>query len=117
MLHRIRLAMEAGTIEKSDGTAEADETLIGGLAKDMHKHKREEKIKGTGASGKAIVMGVLEPWFWHKKSWVIKAKRITDTTKETLHAEIKAAVETGITIYTDSHGGYGGLHRNTSMRL
>src|ERR1019366_4811256 len=31
MLHRIRLAMETGSIEKADGTAEADETLIGGL--------------------------------------------------------------------------------------
>jgi transposase-like protein len=109
MLHRIRLAMDAGTIEKAGGTAEADETLIGGLAKNMHKHKREEKIKGTGASGKAIVMGILSRGSGTNKSRVIKAKRITDTTKETLHAEIKAAVETGSTIYTDSHGGYGGL--------
>ena len=109
MLHRIRLAMETGTIEKSDGTAEADETLIGRLAKNMHKHKREEKIKGTGASGKAIVMGILSRGSGTNKSRVVKAKRITDTTKETLHTEIKAAVETASTIYTDSHGGYGGL--------
>ena len=109
MLHRIRLAMETGTIEKSDGTAEADETLIGRLAKNMHKHKREEKIKGTGASGKAIVMGILSRGSGTNKSRVVKAKRITDTTKETLHTEIKAAVETGSTICTDSHGGYGGL--------
>ncbi len=109
MLHRIRLAMETGTVEKTGGTAEADETLIGGLAKNMHKHKREEKIKGTGASGKAIVIGVLSRGSGTNKSRVIKAKRIADTTKETLHAEIKAAVETGSTIYTDSHGGYGGL--------
>ena len=54
-------------------------------------------------------MGVLSRGSGTNKSWVIKAKRITDTTKETLHAEIKAAVETGSTIYTDSHGGYGGL--------
>ena len=111
MLHRIRLAMESGTIEKAAGIAEADETLIGGLAKNMHKHKREEKIKGTGGSGKAIVivMGILSRGSGTNKSRVIKAKRITDTTKETLHAEIKAAVETGSTIYTNSHGGYGGL--------
>jgi len=109
MLHRIRLAMETGTVEKAGGTAEADETLIGGLAKNMHKHKREEKIKGTGGSGKAIVMGILSRGSGTNKSRVIKAKRITDTTKETLEAEIKAAVETGSTIYTDSHGGYGGL--------
>lgn len=34
---------------------------------------------------------------------------IPDTTRATLHAEVKAAVEKGTTIYTDSHGGYGGL--------
>ena len=109
MLHRIRLAMETGTIEKTGGTAEADETLIGGLAKNMHKHKREEKIKGTGASGKTIVMGILSRGPGTNKSRVVKAKRIADTTTETLHAEIKVSVETGSTIYTDSHRGYGGL--------
>jgi len=44
-------------------------------------------------------------------SWsrVVKAKRVVDTIKATLHAEIKAAVEKGSTIYTDAHSGYGGL--------
>lgn len=109
MLHRIRLAMQAGTFEKADGVAEADETLIGGLAKNMHKHKREKKITGTGASGKQVAMGILSRGSGKNKSRVVKAKRIVDVTKETLHAEIKAAVETGSTIYTDSHSGYGGL--------
>ncbi len=109
MLHRIRLAMQTGTFEKTDGVAEADETLIGGLAKNMHKHKREKKITGTGASGKQVVMGILSRGSGKNKSWVIKAKRIVDVTKKTLHAEIKAAVETGSTIYTDLHSGYGGL--------
>ena len=109
MLHRVRLAMQTGNFEKADGTAEADETLIGGLAKNMHKDKREKKITGTGASGKQVVMGILSRGSGKNKSRVLKAKRITDTTKETLHAEIKAAVATGATIYTDSHSGYGGL--------
>jgi len=109
MLHRIRLAMQTGTFEKANGTAEADETLIGGLAKNMHKHKREKKITGTGASGKTVVMGILSRGSGKNKSRILKAKTIADTTKETLHAEIKAAVATGATIYTDSHSGYGGL--------
>jgi transposase-like protein len=37
MLHRIRLAMQTGSIEKLEGTVEADETFIGGKAKNMHK--------------------------------------------------------------------------------
>src|SRR6266436_3241873 len=37
VLHRIRLAMQAGTFEKMSGTTESDETYIGGKAKNMHQ--------------------------------------------------------------------------------
>ena len=60
MLHRIRTAFDNGTIEKLKGTIEVDETFVGGKAKNMHKDKKEAKIQGRGASGKAIVMGILE---------------------------------------------------------
>ena len=44
MLQRIRYAMQhAGSINKMSGTVEADETFIGGAARFMHKHKREQK--------------------------------------------------------------------------
>lgn len=36
--------------EKLSGEVEADETYIGGKARDMHKSKREQKISGRGAS-------------------------------------------------------------------
>src|SRR5207248_1993440 len=39
MLHRIRLAMQDGSIVKLKGRVEADETFIGGLARNLHKHK------------------------------------------------------------------------------
>ncbi len=58
--HRIRLAMQNGTFEKLSGQVEADETYIGGLARNMHRDKRDKKIKGTGGSGKVAVMGLLE---------------------------------------------------------
>ncbi len=58
MLHRIRLSMEAGTIEKKAiGVCEADETYIGGRISNMHKSKKEKMPKGRGTVGKAIVMG------------------------------------------------------------
>lgn len=44
MLHRIRVAMKTGTFEKLKDTVEVDETFVGGKARNMHKHKREEKI-------------------------------------------------------------------------
>lgn len=52
--------MQAGTFEKLSDEVEADETFIGGKARNMHKSKRKEKITGRGSSGKVVVMGLLE---------------------------------------------------------
>lgn len=60
MLHRIRLAMRTGTFEKLAVEGEVDETFIGGRGRFMHRADRERKITGTGAAGKATVMGLLE---------------------------------------------------------
>jgi transposase-like protein len=48
LLHRIRLAMQNGTFEKMTGQVEADETYIGGLARNMHRSEHSRKITGTG---------------------------------------------------------------------
>src|SRR5712691_3036387 len=58
VLHRIRKAMQNGSLGKLSGHVEVDETFIGGLARNMHKRKR--KHAGTGGSGKVAVMGLLE---------------------------------------------------------
>ena len=61
MLHRIRLAMEVGGFDKFDGTAEADETYVGGIAGNMHKHKRAAVQAGKRyIENKAPVLGVLQ---------------------------------------------------------
>jgi hypothetical protein len=64
MLHRIRLAMQAGSLEKKMcGEIEADETFIGGKAANMHLDKRTRlKMEGNlahGPKGKAIVLACL----------------------------------------------------------
>src|SRR6266576_2520952 len=41
MLHRLRLAIQAKSFDKFNGTIEVDETYIGGKARNMHKSKRE----------------------------------------------------------------------------
>src|SRR5258708_9915230 len=60
MLHRLRFAQHQGSINKMTGTVEADETFVGGKARNMHADKRAEKIHGRGPEGKAIVFGLLE---------------------------------------------------------
>lgn len=60
LLHRIRLAMQAGSFDKFNGEVEADETYIGGKARNMRRAKRERVITGTGGMGKVAVQGLLE---------------------------------------------------------
>src|ERR1035438_7527870 len=60
MLQRIRHATHTGTFNKLSGQIEADETFIGGKARNMHASKRAKKITGTGGKDKTAVMGTLE---------------------------------------------------------
>jgi len=108
MLHRIRLAMETGSFLKGPGTFEADETFIGGLAKNMHKARRTKKITGTGGSGKEIVMGILRRGNGPEPSKVV-AKHVPDTSYATLAPVSRANVERNSFLFTDEHGGYRGL--------
>jgi transposase-like protein len=107
MLQRIRLAMRVGSLEKMSGQVEADETYIGGLARFMHRDKRDKKVHGTGGSGsgKVAVMGLLE------RDGKVRAKVINDATQLTLHAEVKGNVEPGAELFTDAWKGYSGLHQ------
>lgn len=111
MLHRIRLAMQTGSFLKAGGEVEADETFIGGLAKNMHKNRRQKAIKGTGGAGKTVVMGILERKGRHEASR-IRARVVANCRKATLHAQVREAVEPGAKLYTDAHAGYHGLAKD-----
>src|SRR5438105_2410548 len=58
LLHRVRLAMQNGSLMGFKNRVEADETFIGAKARNMHKGKR--KVKGTGPIAMTPVMGILE---------------------------------------------------------
>src|SRR5487761_521670 len=63
MMHRIRLALQSGSLMKlggDGGEVEVDETFIGGKARNMHVDKRQRRITGTGGKDKAAVVGILE---------------------------------------------------------
>jgi transposase-like protein len=89
MLHRIRVSLTNGSIEKLSGTVEADETFMGGKAINMHASQRKARIAGRGPTGKAIVMGLLE------RGGQVRAHVVTDTKRHTLHAAVKAHVALG----------------------
>lgn len=108
MLHRLRYVLQGEDSEPLSGEVEVDETYIGGLSKNMHKHVRARKIKGTGGAGKTIVMGLLERKAAKRPSRV-RAKVVTDTKKATLQGEVRANVEAGAEVHTDALPSYQGL--------
>ena len=106
MLHRIRLAMQDEHFgSKLGGEVEADETFIGGKARNMHKSVHQRRISGMGQSAKdkTIVMGLLE------RGGEVRTQIILDRQKGTLHPIVREHVESGSTLYTDEMGGYKGL--------
>lgn len=103
MCHRIRKAMEVGSFSKLAGEVESDETFIGGAAKNMHKAKREAKIKGRGSVGKQAVQGLVE------RDGNIKTFVIPGATADVLEGNILRNVERDSHLYTDKALAYGDL--------
>lgn len=103
MLHRLRLAMQTGSIMKLSGEVEVDETFIGGKAGNMHESKRRKRITGRGGEGKAIAFGMLQ------RGGHVKAQVITDRVKETVQPIIRKHILSGSTLYSDEMGGYRGM--------
>jgi transposase-like protein len=108
MLHRIRLAMQRGTFDRpmgeDGGDVEADETFIGGLARNMHRDRRGEAITGTGGAGKAVVMGLLD-----RKTGRVRVAHVANRKRETVQGFVKRNVEAGAAVHTDEWVAYEGL--------
>src|SRR5207249_7363900 len=104
MDHRIRLALGMGPSAKLSGEIEADETFIGGKARNMHKGKRARKITGTGGKDKTAVMGILE------RGGKIRTSVVSNRKKKALQAEVRKHVEAGSALYTDALQSYSGLN-------
>jgi transposase-like protein len=101
--HRIRFMLSMGPGNKLSGQVEADETFIGGKARNMHAVKRERVITGTGGKDKTAVMGILE------RGGKVRTKVVGDTKKKTLQAEIREHVLAGSALFTDALRSYEGL--------
>ncbi len=102
--HRIRMALHTGSFENLlSGECEADETFIGGKARNMHKGKRAERITGTGTKDKTAVMGILE------RGGKVRTSVLPNRKKKAIQAEVRKHVETGSALYTDALLSYEGL--------
>jgi transposase-like protein len=108
MDHRIRLALGMAPAEKLSGEVEADESFIGGAARNMHAAKRAKRITGTGGKDKTAVMGILKRGTDGEHSKVRTAV-VPNRKKSSLHAEVRKHVEAGSALYTDALQSYNGL--------
>ena len=82
----------------------ADETFVGGKARNMHLGKRIEKIRGRGPLGKAVVFGLLE-----RKSGEVRTYAVATRRKHDLQSHVRENVEPGAELYTDALKSYEGL--------
>jgi transposase-like protein len=106
MDHRIRVSMGMESPDKLSGHVEADETFIGGKARNMHKDKRAVRITGTGGKDKAVVMGILERGQGTSR---VRAAVVANRKKGSVQSEVRKHVEAGSAVYTDALKSYDGL--------
>jgi transposase-like protein len=104
MLHRIRLAMQNGSVNKLSGEVEADETYIGGLSRNMNNERKSKRGRGTGGVGKAVVMGLLE------RKGRVRLKHVANARRTTIQEEVRQNVEAGSQLFTDFLPSYNGLN-------
>jgi len=103
MNHRIRLALQQGSVMKMSGEVEVDETFIGGKARNMHIAQRRRRITGTGGKDKTAVVGFVE------RGGKVQTAVVENRKKRTLQEEVKKRVEAGSALYTDELLSYDGL--------
>ncbi len=103
MMHRIRLALQDDSLGRMSGEVEADETFIGGKARNMHMAQRKRRITGTGTKDKVAVMGFLE------RGGKVRTMVVPNRRKHALQGEVKRQVEAGAALYTDALPSYSGL--------
>jgi transposase-like protein len=107
MLSRLRLALQSETGGKFGGKVEADETYIGGKARNMHYGKRKRVIRGRGPS-KVAVLGLLQR---HSKDGHSKVRVTTGhgVRRHKIHENVRQHVEAGASLYSDAFSSYQGL--------
>lgn len=114
VLHRIRKAMQNGSLAKMSGHVEVDETYIGGKARNMHRSALAKRVAEfatphTGRNqniGKVAVMGLLE------RHGEVRTMVVEGTKRRHLHGEVIKHVEAGSYVYTDALRSYRNLEND-----
>ncbi len=114
MMHRIRLAMQTGSVMKmggNGGEVEVDETFIGGKARNMHVSKRKRRITGTGGKDKTAVLGML------KRGGEVRLTVVPSRRKKQLQQQVRNHIAAGVALYTDALKSYDGLSQEYGHKV
>src|SRR5258708_27756474 len=106
VLHRLRLALQMGSMEKLGGDGkhiEVDETFIGWAARFMHPERRKRMITERGVKDKTAVMGILE------RGGQVRVMMVPNRKKHAIQGNIRAHVKAQSAIYSDALLSYQGL--------
>lgn len=112
MMHRIRLALQQGSIErKLMGEVEVDETYIGGAARNMHADKQLKMKRIEGSYRKAIVVGMLE------RKGEVRAEVVNRASAKLLQGAIQKHIVPGSQLYTDELNAYIGVRKDYAHQV
>ncbi len=111
MLHRIREALSDRGDGFLSGPVEADETYIGGLAKNMNAKRKKKWSHTWSGEGKAAVFGIVERSNPERKGRV-RAWVIPFVENQYLQGNIRRNVAPGSEVHTDGLPAYRGLKRD-----
>lgn len=113
LMHRVRFAMQNGSVEKMKGQVESDETFIGGKNRFMHPH-RKKRISGW--TGKTPVQGLLERTTSERASRV-KLKVLKTTRNYEVQGNVREYVLKGSELHTDALRSYIGMDKDYSHQV
>lgn len=114
MMHRVRLAMQDRSFAKIGGPGievEADETFIGGKARNMHIDQRRRRITARGFKDKTVVMGILE------RGGEVRVAHVQNRRKQHVQAHVRNHVAAESALYTDALLSYDGLARQYGHKV
>ena len=103
LAHRLREMWQDRDGGPFAGPVEADETFVGGKAKNMHRAQRE-RLTGRGGSDKTAVAGVRD-----RATKRVRAAVVERVDGPTLKGFVAEHAAEGATVYTDEAAAYTGL--------